>query len=105
MNEAVIIISTLAICLSVIALILSCVAIAMVCGFLRSTHTIQWKTLDTASVDMPDLTSPVNDPFQEYMGDESIPEENPFKRKKKEAPKQETLLEQVMEEITEESNF
>lgn len=46
MNEAIIIVSTLAIIFSGIALIVSCVGIAMVCGFLRSTHTVQWKTLD-----------------------------------------------------------
>lgn len=46
MNEAVIIISVLAILFSLISLIVGCVAISMVCGFLRSTHTVTWKPLD-----------------------------------------------------------
>lgn len=102
MNEALIIISVLAILFSLIALIMGCVSVAMVCGFLRSTHTIQWKTLDSA----PSEEFPIDlddDPLAEFS-DSPLPEVNPFKRKKKEDP-EETLVQQVMEEVTQDSNF
>lgn len=101
MNEALIIISVLAILFSLIALIMGCVAVAMVCGFLRSTHTIQWKTLDSAPSE--ELPTDLDDPLAEF-NDSEVPEINPFKRKKREEP-EETLVQQVMEEVTQDSNF
>lgn len=92
MNEALFIVSILAIILSVVALIIGCISIAMISGFLRSTHTIQWKTLENP---YPDMSL---DPMSEEVSGD-IP--NPLKRKKK-AEKEDYAF---MEEVSEQSNF
>jgi hypothetical protein len=64
--------------LSCIAILLSCVAIAVVVGLKNSTHRIEWKTLDTANAESPEES--------EDMDEEGMMEENPNKRRLKNAP-------------------
>lgn len=106
MNEAVIIVSTLAVCFSAIALICSCVAIALVAGFTRSTHTVQFKPLG-----LPGETQEIKDPLADLLDEEKV-EENPFKRKKRnwdlETGKPidtETEQKEFMDDVTDANNF
>lgn len=101
MNEAVIICCALAVCFSIIALICGLVSIALVAGFTRSTHTVQFKPLQT-----PGETEINEDPLAELLGEENV-EENPFRRKRKPEPKIDTESEQkeFMEDVTDSNNF
>lgn len=67
--------SLTAIFLSAVALALSCAAIAAIVGFKNSTHTIEWKPLETAKVD--------DDPFAVPDEEEIANMDNPNKRKPK----------------------
>ena len=74
--------------LSAVALVLSCITISIVTGFKNSTHTIEWKPLETPT--------PEDDPFSTP----DLPIENPNKRQPKiknphpveELPKEEDFL-------------
>lgn len=101
MNEAVIILCTLSVCFSIIALICGLVSIALVAGFTRSTHTVQFKPLQTNGDE-----NISRDPLEEILNDEPI-EENPFRRKPKPEPKTDTESEQkeFMEDVTDSNNF
>ena len=109
MNEALIIACSLAVCFSIIALICGLVCVAIVAGFLRSTHTIQFKPLNIGGE-----KSELEDPLATVTGDDEPVEENPFKRKRRtwadvdrEASKVDTEKEQkeFMEYVTDANNF
>lgn len=61
--------------LSVTAITLSCISISMIVGFKNSTHTIEWKPLETPKVE--------DDPFLSTEDEDLSVYENPNKRKPK----------------------
>lgn len=65
-------ISISSLALSIISLILSTVAIGVIIGFKNSTHTIEWKPLDTKPVSDDPFESPEVEAEKLY---------NPLKRK------------------------
>jgi hypothetical protein len=99
MNEALIIVSTLAILFSLIALIMACIAISVCVGLKNSTHSIVWKPLDADTGGEAG-----KDHTDEFLKDDEIPDENPFKRKSaaKEKPPEDF---DFMEDVADQNNF
>jgi len=87
MSNAMVVISIVGFVFGCIGLVAGCVSISMVCGFLRSTHTIQWKPLETS------------DPFaEEEEVEEIVPNVNKMKLK----PKSDFAF---MEDVADQNNF
>lgn len=101
MNEAVIIVCTLAILLSCIALTIGCIAIALVVGLKNSTHTIQWKTLDNPHTSQDEEEIPG---LEEEESNDPLAE-NPLKRKKKESEPAPQADFPFMEDVTDQNGF